>query len=262
MHGVEAGISPGLLERPRREKCEAHDLQMLTELNPEQENFDQFRCNYFLGQMLFLELLDNLGPDQFNQGLRELYRLSLSAKKVRQTPGISEVREAFGSQIETVEKHWSGKLNAPENRPFDEGIHLRNHGLIQWEQFPTSGRDSVTFSGTLIGDAVLSSETIDQARKGGYQNFTLSPADQFDHTGTIFPPLDDDWYWNLDDPGDTNALEYRLEDGSFTINFRLRQGLRAHSNYVVLIWGFRDDTRTPYIGENIDMLGYARIRVQ
>ena len=235
---------------------------MLTEWDPEQEDIDEFHCNYYLGQSLFLELLENLGTNEFNKRLRELYRLSLSAKESDQDPGIDEVRQAFHDQAEIVEKHWSGKLNAPENRPFDEGVSRRNHSLIQWDQYPTYSGDRVTFSGTLVGDAVLSSGTIEQARKGGYQNFTLSPADEYEFTGSIFPQLDDGRSWTLDDPGDTTALEYNLEERSFTIKFRLRQGLTNPSDYVVIVWGFPDETRTPFIGEKIDRLGYARIRVE
>ena len=138
MYGVETGVSPGLLEKPQREDCEAHDLEMLTEQDPEQEDFERFHCNYYLGQSLFLELLESLGVEVFNERLRELYRLSLAAKDTGDTPGIAQVRQAFHDQADVVEKHWSGKLNAPENRPFDEGRYLTNHDLIQWEQYPTS----------------------------------------------------------------------------------------------------------------------------
>ena len=262
MHGVEAGVSPGLLERPRRRNCEAHDLELLTEWSPEQEDIDQFRCNYFLGQMLFLELLEDLGEDRFNEKLRELYYLSLLKKKAKGEPGIKEVRLAFADQAEIVEKHWSGRLNAPENRPFDEAIYRRNHGLIQWHQYPTYDGDSVSFSGTLLGDAVLSKETIHEAKKGGYQNFALYHADKSGFVGSIFPALNDNRSWKLDDPGDTTAIEYQLEERTFTVKFRLRQRLSSPSHYVVIVRGFQDETRTSFIGENIDRLGYAQIRVE
>ena len=92
-------------------------MEMLTEWNPGVEDFDRFQCNYYLGQSLFLELLKNLGEEEFKKALRELYRLSLAAMEEDRTPGIAEVRQAFHDQLVIVEKHWSGKLNAPENRP-------------------------------------------------------------------------------------------------------------------------------------------------
>ena len=115
--------APAFLQKPQRNNCEAHDLEMLTEWNPGTESKDEFICNYFLGQMLFQELLENLGTEEFRQRLRELYRLSLAAKDTGQTPSIAEVRQAFHDQADIVEKHWSGKLNAPENRPFDDREH-------------------------------------------------------------------------------------------------------------------------------------------
>ena len=262
LHGVESGVSQGLLERAHRENCEAHDLEMLTKWNPGVEDFDRFHCNYFLGQMLFHELLETLGAEGFNERLRELYRLSLEVKDAGDTPGIADVKQAFHDQSEIVENHWSGKLNAPENRPIDEGIYRRNHGLVQWDQYPTYNGDSVSFTGTLLGDAVLSKETIHEARKGGYQNFLLYNADESGYVGTILPPLNDGQSWTLDDPGDTTAIEYNLEERTFKVRFRLRRGLGSPSDYVVSVSGFQDENRVPFIGEKIDRLGYARIRVE
>ena len=260
MHGSEEAISPGLLENPRGD-CEVHDLERLSSQSPEKSN-PQFRCNYYLGQLLFQELLENLGEAEFNRKLRELYRLSQEKQDADYDPGITEVRQVFRDQAHIIGKHWNGRLNAPENRPFDKGVPRRNHSLIQWDQYPIYDGDSVTFRGTLIGDAVLSSETIEQARKGGYQNFTLIPADGREHTGTILPPLNGGRSWTLDDPGDTTAIEYRLDGRTFSIKFRLRQSLANPTDYVVTVWGYPDASRTPYTGENIDILGYARIRVE
>ena len=260
MHGAEGGISLGMLKNKRKD-CEVHDLEELASHNPGRSSPD-FYCNYYLGQLLFQELLEALGEAEFNERLRELYRLSLATKDADETPGIAEVRQSFHDQAEIVEKHWSGKINAPENRPFDEGIHWTTHDLIQWDQYPTYDGDSVTFSGTLLGNAVLSKETIDQARKGGYQNFLLYHADKSEYVGTILPPLNDGRSWTLDDPGDTTAMEYHLDERTFTVKFRLRQGLGDPSDYVVIVRGYQDNDRIPFIGENTDVLGYARIRIE
>ena len=259
MYGVETGISPGLLEVTQREDCEAHDLEMLTEWNPEQQELDRFHCNYYLGQSLFLELLENLGEDEFKERLRELYRLSLAANEADRTPGIAEVRQAFHDQSEIVEKHWSGKLNALENRPFDEGVYRTNHDLIQWEQYPTYDGTSVTFRGTLLGDAVLPRETVGQAIWGdGYQNFDLYAIDGYEFAGFILPGGPN---WSLKHPGDTVATEYRLDGRTFTVEFPFPKALSDPSGYVVHIWGYQDETKTPVFGK-IDNLGYARIRLE
>ena len=262
MYGVKTGVSPALLEITHREDCEAHDLEMLTEWNPGVEEFEPFLCNYYLGQLLFLELLENLGTEEFIQRLRELYRLSLEAKETDRTPSIAEVRRAFHDQADIVEKHWSGKLNAPENRPFDEGRYLTNHDLIQWEQYPTYNGNSVTFNGILLGNAVLSSETIEQARKGGNQNFVMRYADDSEFAGFILPPFDDGRNWTLKYPGDNTAIEYRIEGRTFTVEFPFPEALGDPSNYVVIVRGFQDESREPFIDEDVDYLGYARIRVE
>ena len=263
MHGVENGISPGLLKN-RRKDCEAHDLEMLSGFQPDQ-NSPQFRCNYYLGQMLFQELLEDLGEEEFSERLRELYRLSLAEQEEDRTPGIGAVREVFEDQADTVAKHWSGKLNAPENRPFDEGADRTSHDLIQWDQYPTYDGHSVMFSGTLLNDAVLSNETLHQAREGGgYSNFLLSLADKQEYLGFILPPFEDGRKWDLDNLGDSVATEFRLHERAFTIEFPFPQALGSPSDYVVLVWGFGDESRTPNIGEviDLDLLGYARIRVE
>ena len=265
LYGVDEGVSPGLREQAHRGRCEAHDLEMFTEWDPALGQQGRYNCSYFLGQALFHELLGELGRTAFSQRLQDLYRVSLDTKDDPETerPGIAEVREAFADQSAIVEKHWSGKLNAPENRPFDDGVPRRSHGLIRWDQFPTYDGDFVTFSGTLLGDAVLSSETLDEARIGGKsQNFTLTPADGYGSVGSLLPQQNAGRRWILDDSGDVVASEYRLGDGTFTVRFRPPSALGDPSDYVVLVWGFQDDSRTPVIGENADVLGYARIRVE
>ena len=260
IYGIDKEVTPGLLEKPQREDCEAHDLEMLTDWNPGVQEFERFHCNYFLGHMLFQELLENLGTEEFNQRLRELYRLSLEAKETNRTPGIAEVRRAFHDQAGVVEKHWSGKLNAPENRPFDEGVYrAATHDLIQWHQYPTYDGDSVTFRGTLLGDAVLPRETVDQAMWGdGYQNFDLYAIDGYEFAGFILPGGPN---WSLKHLGDTVATEYRLDGRTFTVEFPFPKALSGPSGYVVHIWGYQDETKTPVFGK-IDNLGYARIRVE
>ena len=260
LHGVDAGVSPGLRESPRRGSCEAHDLEMLTEWETTPGQQARYACSYFLGQSLFQELLEELGRRGFSQRLQELYRLSLDTKDDLdgETPGIAEVRQAFPDQAAIVEKHWSGSLNAPENRP-SEGVQRLNHDLVRWDSAPAYYGGSVTLSGTLLGDAVLSKETIADARTDGVQNFSLVSVSGYDSVGSILPPLNVGRRWNLNDPGDVVATEYELDDGTFTIRFRFPQALGTPSDYVVLVRGFPDGNRTSFFGWNTDVLGYARI---
>ena len=52
MYGISNGLSPGQL-RTRREDCEAHDLEMLSEWDPPIGD-SRYECNYYLGERLFL----------------------------------------------------------------------------------------------------------------------------------------------------------------------------------------------------------------
>ena len=259
LFGRENGLSRGQ-QQPDGEGCEAHDLAMLSEWNPESNDWQRYHCNYYLGQLFFQELLESMDAGTFREKLRQLYQLSLEAQEADRTPGIAEVRQVFPDQAEIIDRHWSGKMNAPENRPFDEGHDRTNHALIQWTQPPTyDGSNSVSLEGVLLDDAMLVNDT---PKRGGYPNFSLYTADG-EWVGSILPGLTSG-KWTLDDPGDTVAGKYLVypETRSFIIEFPFPQKLEgAPSDYVVAVWGFQDSNRTPTIGENLDLLDYARIRV-
>ena len=85
-----------------------------------------------------------------------------------------------------MEKHWSGALNAPENRP-DEGIERFSHDLIEWEMPPIYDGSIVSFRGALIAGGELSRSRLHRAREGGYPNFTLSLTSKHDYLGSILP---------------------------------------------------------------------------
>ena len=193
-YGIESGLSRGQL-KTRRKGCDAHDLEMLSEWDPSQSDA-QFLCNYYLGQMLFQALLEGMGAEEFRTKLGELYRLSLAEQEADRTPGIEAVRRVFSRQSDIIDLYWSGGVNSPENRPFDEGVERTSHDLVQWDQYPTYDGRSVSFRGTLLDGAVLSKTTIHQARDGGYQNFNISRADAYAYVGTILPPLL--WWQPLD----------------------------------------------------------------
>ena len=122
--------------------------------------------------------------------------------------------------------------------------------MIQWDQHPTYDGQAITFRGTLLDDAVLSWETLSLAREGGYSNFSLSLADDHGHWGFILPPLQSE-SWILDHPGDTVAVVYQLDERAFTVIFLFPQALGSPSDYAVIVWGFRNETRNPSIGETL-----------
>ena len=262
MYGIEKGLSPGQLRTPRR-TCEDHDLQMLSEESPHLGD-PRFYCNYFLGTLLFQELREIIGEEEFNRKLTELFPVSLLMQRESiRPPGIEMLKRVFADHANILDKHWSGALNSPEKRPFDEGVHRISHHLIQWDQHPIFDEQQVQFRATLLGEAVLTSETVHQAREGGrFPNFSLNLADAYGYLGSILPTQSEGRRWILDDPGDAVATDYLLEERAFTATFTFPNGLTDDPhNYVVIVWGFRDELRTPTIGDDVDNLGYARIRV-
>ena len=117
---------------------------MLTMWDPASSN-SAYYCNYYLGERLFLELLETLGSEGFKAKIQELYQVGRSVREGGDSPGIAEVRQVFAGQRSIVDMHWSGALNAPENRPSDEGVERTSHDLVQWDQHPNLRRALSSF---------------------------------------------------------------------------------------------------------------------
>ena len=69
------------------------------------------------------------------------------------TPGIHD------TLLAAVRRHrpplvW--EVERPENRPFDEGLDRVSHDLVEWDEYPTFKGGEISFSGRLLGDAILS----------------------------------------------------------------------------------------------------------
>ena len=261
MFGRENGLSRGQLQ-PQREGCEAHDLAMFSEWNPRSSDLERYGCNYYLGQLFFQELLESLEGEAFGERMQELYRLTLQMQGDDHVPGIDAVRRVFFDQAEIVERHWSGMMNAPENRPFNEGIDRTNHDLVEWGKYPTFEGGYVSFKGRLLGDAILNHDVgTDAIRKP--QNFSFRWADSREHLGNILPPLSRGRTWNLSGSDSVVASTYILNQATseFNVTFQFAGYVDGNpTDYVVFVYGYQDDSRTPTIGERIDLLAYARIR--
>lgn len=258
--GLQMGLSHGQLQ-PKRGGCEAHDLKMLSEWAPSlsESGPSPIHCNNYLGQLLFLDLYENMGVETFTASLQDYYRLSLVSYS---TLGIAEVRKAFAGQDTIIDRHWSGKMNAPENRPYDEGRGYTSHDLIQWTRHPTYENGIVTLEGIFLNGAEPSFRLPQRGLR--YPNFSIETADDKKQVGLILQPLSGNGSWTLDDPGDVVAYTYLIDDASntFTVVFDFPEGLGDDpSDYVVRVMGFQSSERKATIGENIDTLGYARIRV-
>ena len=137
LHGVKKGISPEALRTSRRD-CEVQNLAILSQLNRNfgvGDSLSHFHCNYYLGQLLFLELYHATDEAYFSEKLRELYLLSLEEQKYGRIIGIDAVGQIFKAQADIVAKHWEGAINAPEKWVNENSSSSLD--LIQWDQNPT-----------------------------------------------------------------------------------------------------------------------------
>ena len=262
LFGLQLGLSHGQLQNMRK-GCEAHDLEMLSEWDPDSSERDRYHCAYYLGQLFFQDLFASMDAETFAASLREYYRLSLEAQEGDLTPGIAEVRKAFAGQDAIIDRHWSGKQNTPENRPFDEGYESTNHDLIQWEQYPTFIDGLVELKGVLLGDSILVSKDATEISRFEFSAFRLRSVDGGTNLGSILPPPRTGKIWILDDPGDVQATTFAVNEADmrFHIRFEFPTALGDPEDVVVRVLGYQNANREPTIGSKVDLLGYARIRV-
>ena len=96
--------------RTTNEPCALHTIAELGQLNPARDN-PTHKCNYFLGERLFLELMQGLGEIPFRERLRTMYVESVIDGDIRTSDtgvGIAHVRRIFGDtpEGETIIKRW------------------------------------------------------------------------------------------------------------------------------------------------------------
>lgn len=83
-----------------------------------------FRCNYSLGEGLFVDLYDSLTPTGFQQSFRELY-----ASGENKLAGIHQVRQAYPSSWAIIDE-WYGYREKPEAH-WPNGEFL---GYLTWQE--------------------------------------------------------------------------------------------------------------------------------
>ena len=76
----------------------------------------QRRCNHHLGHRMAREIVAEVGLDEFVTRMRKAYSLKDEFFEERENPGIEVMRLIYRDQSEIVERFWSGRVNAPENR--------------------------------------------------------------------------------------------------------------------------------------------------
>lgn len=260
LYNLDQGMSRAQL-KPRRGDCEAYDLEMLTEWFGH-DTYEGRKCNYFMGETLFQDLLHEMGVEQFLEKARGLYSRAILDRADGKEVGIEQVRQIFDDQLDIVERHWSGDWNAPENRDMTEGIERASHQLVQWDNLPAfnPATNTVAFSGSLLGNAVLLAPHISIAREKQW-NFSVCHSKNERCEGAILPYFTDGTQWVLDDhSGSSVAVIYDVKAQTFSVEFPFPKALENPTDYVVVIRGFQNAKRVPTIDSNDDILGYARIR--
>ena len=245
----------------RRQDCAAVNISAIGGVH--RSDYEQFYCNYYLGEKLFRELQQATTPEGFTAGLQELYHISRSRPAPRAADeyraGISQLREAFPNHDDIIDRHWSGDLNAPHRWDPDDSLAFTSHDAVVWTQKPSYRNGTVTFAGHLEGAANLVSPDTESAMRGGAANFTIND-ENGNPLGSILIPLTGNSYWSLDDPGDVVADRYAIGNGRFDIGFRWPTALGSYADKHITIWGYNNAARTATINNRTDPLAQSMIR--
>ena len=109
-----ADVPEELIEQSPRRDCDVVDLKTLEELMPTERY--QRRCNHHLGHRMAREIVDEVGMEKFITRMRKAYSQKDEFFGERENPGIEVMRLLYPDQSEIVDRFWSGRVNAPENR--------------------------------------------------------------------------------------------------------------------------------------------------
>ena len=230
--------TPQSITNTKRGDCTARNLSQLRD--PKIQSVREYQCNYYLGQLLFTEILETYGEQRFIESARELYRQARELDEEtagREEAGIREVRVAFAYASDIVEKHWSGDINTPDKHDIDDSIQYLHADAIEWIQKPTYSNGLVTFHGSVKEGYRLHSGTVREAQEGGYANFSWVSPETGKYLGSILPALPGNSYWILDDPGDVIAKEYSVESGTFYVVAEFSRAIGDPQDFVVRIGG-------------------------
>ncbi len=95
----------GVSAQNSRQECTLKNIKSL-EAQEIDQGSDEFWCNYYLGEKLFVDIYNALGEIEFRRALRTLYQLSR-----QEDLDISHIREVFGTspRIERIiNRHYNG----------------------------------------------------------------------------------------------------------------------------------------------------------
>ncbi len=109
-----ADVPEKLIEQSPRRDCDVVDLKTLEELMPTERY--QSRCHHHLGHRMAREIVAEVGMEEFVTRMRKAYSQQDELFDEREDPGIEVMRLLYPDQSEIVDRFWSGRVNAPENR--------------------------------------------------------------------------------------------------------------------------------------------------
>ena len=164
------------------------NIQQLEKINPGR-NEDVFRCNYSLGERIFLNLWQELGNLPFREGSQRLYEQTQAGGH----SGVKEVRAAF-NKPKTVER-WYSSTDMGTIRGIDESKPT-------WKLDGIRGR--IENAGIVLSQGKTLVESFSAGRHQGHAYL------QFDYTHPTF--IEDSWTVDL-------MMTEAFEDG-FTYNVR------------------------------------------
>ena len=116
--------------------CTLRTLEELSRANPGRES-PQHQCYYYLGEKLFTDLYNELGPDIFRTKTQELLKLSQIIWEEDRETGIEAVAQAFG-ESPTITKHWTGRAPTPRATAVPTPT-----AMMPSETTPTAGTSAV-----------------------------------------------------------------------------------------------------------------------
>ncbi len=203
------------------------NLQELESANPTRGTAS-FRCNYSLGERLFLDLHRGLGDHAFREGLRLLYLRAVARGDNPAAPGsIGEVAEAFksvphysGAVVENIVQHvidrwYDGSkpydTQRMDSQPVDAELS-RINGEIEEAYITLPGRSSpVDKLSTEAQDAwIMLNLEYSQDYSGGLRRIELEVVEYFEDG---FPYRRADYTLRVNSRSSGDTIKYRVGPG-------------------------------------------------
>ena len=189
IEGVRTGSPIGVTNPPCDHAGSIADLESLGIAQADVE----FRCNYSLGERLFVDLHRTLGEERFQQGFRSLYLASEAeddADNLRGTSvGIEHVREAFhsddGAETPVIARWYDGSepydLSRLDTTPVDSSLSSINGRIDEaYVSMKTDGPGVSAFSSQDVAGWVYFTLKYSYGVSGGQREVPLEIVEYYE----------------------------------------------------------------------------------